>query len=101
MENKDKERIKVDAEAATNEVNEKLRETSTNFDRRTTYIDGYHTGYIAGATAVHERAQVLADALKLIKRSLSGINDIVTNDVISIAATALNKWEGKEVENGK
>jgi len=63
-----------------------------------TITDGPRAGYIAGATAENTRAQALVDALELIKRSLSGINDIVTNDVVSIAETSLQQWKGKDVE---
>lgn len=95
MENKlspaDLERIKSDAERSIKEQGEVLPLNET-------YVEGYEEGYIAGATAVHERAQVLVDALELIERSLSDINDIVTNDIVSIVKTALQQWKGKEVE---
>lgn len=45
-----------------------------------------------------DRSQVLVDALELIRDKLSGINDTITNDIVSIAEKYLQQWkEGKEV----
>lgn len=45
------ERIKADAEAATNKEADRLRETTQAYDRMISQLHGYDTGYIAGATA--------------------------------------------------
>lgn len=48
-------------------------------------------GYIAGATAVHEKVQVLVDVLTAIA------NGCATPQYRAISA--LQQWRGKEVEN--
>ena len=61
------------------------------------YVRGFKDGKKA-ATEWAGRANGLVDALELINTKLSGINDTVTNDIMSIAATALAKY--KEVSDG-
>jgi len=89
------EKIKADAEAATRELNKK--EMCEPLE-----LMGYRKGYNAGATAVHERAQVLADALEKINDSPVPANEREMlswiETVRSICETALTQWKGKEVE---
>lgn len=72
------ERIKADAERFTKD-------------------EGYQKVYIAGATVVNDRAQVLVDALEEILKQ----HDYYS--VIELAAKALEQWKsgkGKEVGDG-
>lgn len=83
MDKTTQERIKADAEAYANGVGDVYRKYASLY------------GYITGATAVEERAQVLVDALEAIAANCEhpGIK--------SFATKALEQWkgEGKEVGN--
>lgn len=100
------ERIKVDAETATE--NQASIHSSQNMEYAPMIMRlfGYKEGYIAGATAENSGAQVLADALRVISEldtpiSLDEYKTAFEYITKSIAATALQQWkEGKEVENG-
>lgn len=83
------DRIKQEAEADFKNAKVEWSET---------YALGRHDGYIAGATAEHDRAKVLVDALE----AIAGISMPVPNksDMIEIAKKALEQWEEKEVTNG-
>ena len=54
---KPQERIKADAEAATNDHAVVLREKDMEYAPMIMRLFGYKEGYIAGATAEHDRAQ--------------------------------------------
>lgn len=86
------ERIKADAEVATNDHAVTLRAKEMEYAAMIMRLFGYKEGYIAGATAEHDRAQVLVDAL----------SDIASGKVLPqfIASMALEQWKsgkGKEV----
>ena len=56
-----------------------------------------HKGYIAGATAEHDRAQVLVDALEFVK------NNGLCSETTEMINNALEQWKsgkGKEVGDG-
>lgn len=57
------------------------------------YIRGYKDGKKAAATEWAGRAQGLVDVLELIERKLAGINDTITNDILTIARTELAKYK--------
>lgn len=73
------------------------------------YASGYKEGYIAGATAMHDRANVLVDALGICKHALELCYDVTEHPADSstaqdsaliIIAKALEQWKsgkGKEV----
>lgn len=82
------DRINADAEKYANKY--------LNGKVNTMHFALLEESYIAGATAEAERAQVLVDILKRIK-SFDSVNDL-TKEFID---EALQKWEGKEVLNGK
>lgn len=82
------ERIKADAETEFK---------SAKIEWSEAYALGRHDGYIAGATAEYERAQVLVDALQALI-DFQGPT-MVNWQVIKNAKKALQQWnEGKEVE---
>lgn len=86
------ERIKADA---TNFANEKYGEYASNVnDLEHPAWEDDRNIYIAGATAVHDRAQVLVNALEQIK-SLCNAN---SQTIWNIANAKIEQWKGKEVE---
>lgn len=79
------ERIKADAEAYAEKEN-------------SAYVNDYN-GYIAGATAEHDRAQVVVDALEAVKRTLNWVEN---SDELDIIRKALEQWKsGKGKEETK
>lgn len=83
MDNKTQERIKADAERIYR------GKPDSRFPSNFKYIDGY----IAGATAEHDRAQVLVDALEALKEGAE-------NHTIHFIDKILKQWKsgkGKEV----
>lgn len=52
------------------------------------------TSYIAGATAEHDRAKMLVDALEAVRRKLNWIENA---DELEIIRKALEQWKGREV----
>ena len=52
---------------------------------------GQYYGYIAGATATHDRAKVLVDALRMIAGGPQ-----TRTDAVNIAWKALEQWQGKD-----
>ena len=64
-----------------------------------TITDGPREAYIAGATAEHERAQGLVDALEQIKNlaTISNLPDgsVRGAEVLRIAKAAISKWKGE------
>lgn len=85
------ERIKSDA-------HKYLDELGRNLLNRYMQVDIYNS-YIAGSTAVHEKAQVLADALdKFISFHEAGL--LPVKHVYEKAIVARQQWkDGKEVRN--
>lgn len=85
------ERIKADAEA--------YLKTQTFTNRVQPYEGVLTTGYIAGATAVHDRAQGLVDALEEIIKSGENIRATYKASkppfYIKVAKEALAKWKGE------
>lgn len=58
------ERIKADAEVATNNSADTLRDNGMEYSPMIMRLFGYKEGYIAGATAEHDRLNTIVDALK-------------------------------------
>lgn len=100
------ERIKADAEAHAKIVEERLKGRNVEYGRMVSQVHGYISGYIAGATAVHERAQLLVKTLKQVEyHLLLAKNKPNSTDYkglvehLSKAVTeAIEQWKGKEVE---
>lgn len=71
------------------------------------YASGYKEGYIAGATAVHERAQVLVDALGNAKKHIHELCMTIIRlgytpfNPISEINEALEQWKGTGKEVGR
>lgn len=87
------ERIKADAE--------KLSGYNENRGDGGLVNKGRYYGYIAGATAERERAQVLVDALVEIERRIklgkAGASYQIEM-IRPVVIKALERWKGKEVE---
>lgn len=80
--------------------NDKLPETTERIKvdaERYTKDEGYQKAYIAGATAVHERAQKMTEILEFIKTY--GPVDSLT---VKLIDKTLSEWNGagKEVGDG-
>lgn len=95
------ERIKADAE-------KQFPCTIKNSPLHVKAVEHQRIGYIAGATAENERAQVLVDALEIVLRSWDEAKlNAVRRDKkvyvdpadIAIAKERLLQWKRKEVEN--
>lgn len=86
-------RIEKDAEA----YGKSHQDTIVNIHKYSTYADNV-SAYQTGALHEAEMAKGLVGALELIERKLTGINDTITNDVLSIVSTTLAKYKG--VSNG-
>lgn len=95
MDKTTEERIKADAEAATNDHAKTLRANNMEYAAMIMRLFGYKEGYIEGATAENERAQKMADALEWIKTY--GPVDELT---VKFIDNTLEQWRGtgKEVE---
>lgn len=98
MDSKTQERIKADAEGYANGIGDVYRKYAARY------------GYIAGATAENDRAQVLVDALEAIDHELEhrqggtfiGMSPRQQQIIYNLAYNALEQWKsgkgkGKEV----
>lgn len=101
--------IKQDAEASATISLSNVKYDVANMSTSDIAIKEHELGYIAGAIAVSEKAQVLVDALtelvELKRMKDEGVNlkDYLERKPLAweAAINALNQWnKGKEVENG-
>ena len=76
------------------EANRAAESLPINTDGDVLYMVGYKEGHSAGATAEHDRAQVLVDALEEIINT--GWHNYQAH---AIAKKALAKWKGEVEEN--
>lgn len=106
------ERIKADAEAATNNSEIELKATHMEYAPMIMRLFGYKEGYIAGATAENDRAQKLVDALEKLNAAIDktwnecntkSIPDRHKKEIASAQALSysiLQQWkEGKKEPN--
>lgn len=110
MNKETEERIKADAEAHAKIVEERLKGRNVEYGRMVSQVHGYTSGYIAGATAEHDKAQVLVDALEAayrLKNLWLYTGDVAPehegeaqalSEMASQIETAIEQWKGKEVE---
>lgn len=93
------QRIKEEAEKATEKLDEQLRPNSTNYARRIDTLQGYEAGYIAGATAENEKAKGLVDALEYITHCPGMVDKtallVWIDSAIAKSKESLAKWKGE------
>jgi hypothetical protein len=80
------------------ETRDRIEQDASKWSENQYGHDDVNMDYLEGALHEAGRAQWLVEALELIERKLTGINDTVTNDILNIARTELAKY--KEVSNG-
>lgn len=90
------ERIKADAEAATDKEEVRPKALNQEYGRMVSQLNGHEIGYIAGATALAENIQPIIDALdQFISFHETGL--LPARHVYEKAIAARKQWkEGKE-----
>lgn len=86
MDNKTQERIKADAEAYATGVGDVYRKYASLY------------GYIAGASAVHDRVQPVIEAAEKVAKLFAHKGDHQTCAICQLAR-ALEQWKGEEVKD--
>jgi hypothetical protein len=72
--------------------NDRITKDAEAYVAKTRGQQGRVETYIAGATAEHDRAKVLVDALEFVK------NNGLCSETTEVINKALEQWEGKEVK---